>query len=58
MAAAVGGLAAPMRSGWREQLIARYGESRGAAVRFAEAFEACEYGAPLTPQQVERLFPF
>ena len=29
-----------------------------AAVRYAEAFEACEYGSPLSGENVPRLFPF
>ena len=41
---------------YRQQLIDRYGEGRGKAVRFAEAFEACEYGASLDADQVESLF--
>ncbi len=43
---------------FREQLIARYGPDRGAAVQTAEAFEVCEYGAPLTEEMRETLFPF
>jgi LmbE family N-acetylglucosaminyl deacetylase len=41
---------------FRELLIARYGAQRGAAVQFAEAFEACEYGAPLDEQAIHKLF--
>jgi len=43
---------------YRDLLIARYGEQAGRAVRYAEAFESCEYGAPLTEQNIGRLFPF
>lgn len=43
---------------FRQQLIERYGESRGGRVDTAEAFEVCEYGAALTPELRERLFPF
>lgn len=43
---------------YREQLIAWYGEEQGRAVRYAESFEACEYGTPLTEQNRQRLFPF
>ena len=43
---------------YREMLIADYGEERGCAVEFAEAFEACEYGAPLTEEKKAILFPF
>jgi LmbE family N-acetylglucosaminyl deacetylase len=41
---------------FRDLLIERYGEERGSAVRYAEAFEGCEYGAPLDEAQIERLF--
>jgi LmbE family N-acetylglucosaminyl deacetylase len=40
----------------RELLITRYGSQRGHEVRYAEAFEACEYGAPLDQQTIRRLF--
>lgn len=43
---------------YRDLLIARYGEQAGRAVQYAEAFESCEYGAPLTEQNIKRLFPF
>jgi LmbE family N-acetylglucosaminyl deacetylase len=43
---------------FRAELIATYGPERGAKIRYAEAFEISEYGAPLTPQRRARLFPF
>ncbi|MDQ3854946.1 MAG: PIG-L family deacetylase [Chloroflexota bacterium] len=43
---------------FRDQLVERYGSERGAAVEYAEAFEACEYGSPLTEEARTRLFPF
>ena len=43
---------------FRSMLVERYGEERGKAVEYAEAFEACEYGAPLTDDARTRLFPF
>jgi N-acetylglucosamine malate deacetylase 1 len=43
---------------FRSQLIATYGAERGAKVTYAEAFEVCELGAPLTPVVRERFFPF
>jgi hypothetical protein len=43
---------------YRERLIELYGEERGSQVRYAEAFEVCEYGAPLTEDNLNRLFPF
>ena len=41
---------------FRDRLIARYGEQKGRAVKYAEAFEACEYGAKLDESQIERFF--
>jgi LmbE family N-acetylglucosaminyl deacetylase len=41
---------------YREHLVRRYGSERGGKVQYAEAFEACEYGAPLDEAAVERLF--
>lgn len=43
---------------YRDLLIARYGEQAGRAVQYAEAFEGCEYGAPLTKENIGQLFPF
>src|SRR5262249_34435895 len=43
---------------YREMLIRTYGAERGSRVECAEAFEACEYGAPLDEATRERLFGF
>ena len=43
---------------FRSLLIANYGPERGGRVEFAEAFEPCEYGAPLDQAARRRLFPF
>jgi hypothetical protein len=43
---------------YREELQQQFGEERGAAVQYAEAFEPCEYGAPMTAEEKARLFPF
>jgi hypothetical protein len=43
---------------WRDALVRVYGPERGAAVEYAEALEACEYGAPLDDAARRRLFPF
>lgn len=43
---------------FREVLVRLYGEERARGIRYAEAFEACEYGAPLTPDLIPVLFPF
>jgi LmbE family N-acetylglucosaminyl deacetylase len=42
---------------FRAELIRRYGEERGKAVRGAEAFEVSEYGRSLSPEQVVLYFP-
>ncbi|HUW83611.1 MAG TPA: PIG-L deacetylase family protein [Phycisphaerae bacterium] len=41
---------------YREQLIVRYGQKHGAAVKYAEAYEACEYGAPFDEALAKKLF--
>ena len=43
---------------YRHKLIATYGVVRGATIRYAEAFEGCEYGSPLDAAAIARLFPF
>jgi LmbE family N-acetylglucosaminyl deacetylase len=43
---------------FRAQIVERYGAARGEQVQTAEAFEVCEYGAPLTPALAADLFPF
>ena len=43
---------------FRKELIARYGEERGARIRFAEAFELCEYGGVPTEEFNRTLFGF
>ncbi|MCL4851717.1 MAG: PIG-L family deacetylase [Bryobacteraceae bacterium] len=41
----------------RQSLIKWYGEQRGKQVRYAEAFEICEYGKQPDEQEIRRLFP-
>ena len=41
---------------FRSQLVERYGQAKGEKVRYAEAFEGCEYGAPLDAEAIERFF--
>ncbi len=43
---------------YRDKLIEFYGVDRGGQIKYAEAFEGCEYGAPLTEESLKRLFPF
>ncbi|HYT91421.1 MAG TPA: PIG-L deacetylase family protein [Gemmataceae bacterium] len=43
---------------YRDLLMPIYGSERGRHVEYVEAFEACEYGAPLDDAARRRLFPF
>ncbi len=43
---------------YRSKLVALYGRQRGGRFKYAEAFEVCEYGSPLTEQKRRALFPF
>jgi len=49
----------------REKLIELYGQEVGSKVKYAEAFELCEYGRPtsdtkrsLSAEEIKTLFPF
>jgi LmbE family N-acetylglucosaminyl deacetylase len=42
---------------YRSQLIALYGEQRGKAVRYAEAFQLGQYGRQPTMDELKKLFP-
>lgn len=43
---------------YRDTLIKWYGEARGNAVQYAEAFEICEYADQPSKAELLRLFPF
>jgi len=43
---------------FRDKLVEQCGEQRGKAVKYAEAFEVCEYGAQPTKEELRRIFPF
>src|SRR4051812_41325471 len=43
---------------FRAALVRLYGRERGEAVRFAEAFEICEYGRHPVAEELNKLFPF
>jgi len=43
---------------YREKLVAVYGEEKGKQIRYAEAFEICEYGRQPTAEELRQLFPF
>jgi len=42
---------------WRDRIEEIYG-TNGKSIEYAEAFEVCEYGSPLTPEKQRELFPF
>ncbi|HUP18679.1 MAG TPA: PIG-L family deacetylase [Gemmatimonadota bacterium] len=42
---------------YRDRLIELYGEEEGRAIRYAEAFELCQYGRQPTVEELKRLFP-
>ena len=43
---------------FRNALVRWYGEERGEKVKYAEAFEICEYGRQPEPEEIRQLFPF
>jgi N-acetylglucosamine malate deacetylase 1 len=43
---------------FRSVLTKWYGPEKGAAVKYAEAFEICEYGRQPKPEEIKVLFPF
>ncbi|MFP3896532.1 MAG: PIG-L deacetylase family protein [Anaerolineales bacterium] len=49
---------APFTSLYKDDLAERYGEEKAARIRYVEAFEISEYGAPAGKRERERLFPF
>jgi LmbE family N-acetylglucosaminyl deacetylase len=42
----------------RDLLERQFGAERAGSMKWIEAFEGCEYGAPLDEEAIERLFPF
>ena len=43
---------------FRRELIAKYGEEKGGRIRYAEAFQLCEYGAQPSEEMEKELFGF
>lgn len=43
---------------YRDELVKWYGPERGKAVRYAEAFEICQYGRQPTEEELKQLIPF
>ena len=42
---------------YRDRLIAQYGAERGRSVKYAEAFELCEYGRQPPAEELKKMFP-
>ena len=42
---------------YRNLLVQLYGEQKGRAIKYAEAFELNQYGSPATVEELKRLFP-
>ena len=42
---------------YRDQLIELYGKERGSKVKYAEAFELCQYGTQVSTDVLKQLFP-
>ena len=45
-------------TGSASKLVELLGEEKGKAVKYAEAFEVCEYGSQPTKEELARIFPF
>jgi LmbE family N-acetylglucosaminyl deacetylase len=43
---------------YRDDLVKWYGPEKGGAIKYAEAFELCEYGSQPTEAELRALFPF
>ncbi len=43
---------------YRDSLVEWYGAEAGRAVKYAEAFEVCEYGKQPTKAELKKMFPF
>ncbi len=43
---------------FREQLVKWYGPDKGREIKYAEAFEICEYGRRPSQEEIKKLFPF
>lgn len=48
----------PLADRYRDLLVKTYGRDHGGRIRYMEAFEVSEYGAPLDAELRQRLFPF
>lgn len=41
---------------YRDMLVELYGEEKGKSIKYAEAFEVCEYGRQPSKQELKKLF--
>jgi LmbE family N-acetylglucosaminyl deacetylase len=58
LAAKHGARYAAVADQYRDALIRWYGPEKGRAVKYAEAFEICQYGRRPTVEELRQLFPF
>jgi LmbE family N-acetylglucosaminyl deacetylase len=58
LAERVGRRIRPLADRYRDLVVSTYGPERGGQVRYVEAFEVSEFGAPLDEAARARLFPF
>jgi LmbE family N-acetylglucosaminyl deacetylase len=42
---------------YRSRLIELYGEEKGRKIKYAEAFELCQYGSQVSTEELKKLFP-
>jgi len=50
--------AGAVANNYRQALLKWYGNEKGREVKYAEAFEICEYGTQPSDKDIRRLFPF
>jgi hypothetical protein len=43
---------------YRDSLVKYYGAARGRQIKYAQAFEVCEYGRQPSQDELKQLFPF
>lgn len=42
---------------YRERLVQLYGQEKGNKIKYAEAFELCQYGSQVSVEELKKLFP-
>jgi hypothetical protein len=48
---------AAVANDYRDLLVRRYGQDQGSQIKYAEAFELCQYGAQPSAAELDELFP-